>query len=135
MEYFVPDRHGEAPARPHWTTPDGTLHEIYHGHIFVGNRLLGEISYDSGRPDLRWKRCSYAMFCKACGEIWARVVMNNSRGEQQSFDLIHAACEHHPDPWDVPGTLLVNHLEYLLDLLPPEALIREFQLHMKELAP
>ena len=60
--------------------------------------------------------------------------MNDFRGEQQDFDAITVACEKHPDHWNLPGSLLANHLEYLLDSLPPEALIREFQIHMKELA-
>ena len=114
-----------------WHDPDGTLHEIYTGYIFVGNKMLGEIQYDSGRSDLRWHRCSYAMFCRHCGEVWARIVMHESlRGEQQAFDPVIVACPKHPDYWNVPGSLLANHLEYLIDDLPPEAIKREFEIHL-----
>lgn len=122
-----------SPPSPWWTDPDGTLHEIYTGYIFVGNQLLGELSYDSGRSDLRWHRCSYAMFCRTCGEVWARIVMHNSYGEQQAFTPVEVACEQHKDPWNVPGSLLANHLDHLLNDLPPEALVREFRIHLKEL--
>ena len=121
-----------------WTDPDGTLHEIYSGYIFVGNTLLGEISYDSGRSDLNWHRCSYALFCPHCGEIWARFAMQDSRGNHQSFEAIRVACIKHPDPWNIPGSLLANHLERLLESLPPAAVRREFEVHLnyieKELA-
>lgn len=117
-----------------WTTPDGILHEIYTGEIFVGNRYLGSLSYDSGRADLRWHRCSYAFFCRQCGDVWGRLVMRNAAGEQQPFDPVVVSCEQHADFWNLPGSLLANHLEHLLDSLPPEALVREFQIHIKELA-
>ena len=117
-----------------WTDEDGTLHEIYTGYIFVGNKMLGEISYDSGRSDLRWHRCSYALFCRFCGEVWARIVMHDTGRVQQTFEPIKIACENHPDQWNIPGSLLADHLEHLLDSLPPEALIREFQLHLREIA-
>ena len=116
-----------------WTDEDGTLHEIYTGYIFVGNKMLGEISYDSGRSDLRWRRCSYALFCRFCGEVWARIVMHDTGRVQQTFEPIKVACENHPDQWNIPGSLLADHLEHLLDSLPPEALIREFQLHLREI--
>ena len=117
-----------------WTDEDGTLHEQYTGSIFIEGRMLGEISYDSGRSDLRWHRCSYALFCRHCGDVWGRIIMQNSRGEQQSFEPVIVSCDKHPDHWNVPGSLLANHLEHLLDSLPPEALIREFQLHLREIA-
>ena len=129
----------EIEEMTHWHDSDGTLHEIYSGYIFVGNDLLGEISYDSGRADLRWSRCSYAMFCPFCGDVWARIVMRDSSGYQQSFDAVRVACVKHPDPWNIPGSLLANRLEYLLESLPPAAVKREFEVHLnhfeKELAP
>jgi len=60
--------------------------------------------------------------------------MSDSRGDQQAFEVMGVSCEKHPDYWNVPGSLLAEHLEYLLDSLPPEALVREFQIHMKELS-
>ena len=117
-----------------WHDPEGTLHEIYTGYIFAGNKMLGEIQYDSGRSDLRWHRCSYALFCRQCGGVWGRIVVSNSRGEQQSFEPVIVSCEKHPDYWNVPGSFLANHLEHLLDSMPPEALVREFQIHLREVA-
>ena len=113
-----------------WTDPDGTFHEIYTGYLFVGSDLLGELTYDSGRRDLGWHRCSYAMFCPHCGEIWARLVMHNSRGEQCYFEVQRVSCERHPDWWNVPGSMLVGHLEHLLADLPPDAVKREFAIHL-----
>jgi len=121
------------PPDPFWVSKDGTLHEIYSGYIFVGNTLLGELNYDSGRADLGWHRCSYAYFCTNCGEVWARIVVQNSEGRPCYFEPLKVACEKHQDQWNIPGSLLVGHLENLLDSLPPEAIIREFQIHLKEL--
>ena len=58
--------------------------------------------------------------------------MSNSRGEQQAFTPIEVACEKHPDHWNTPGSLLANHLERLIDSLPPEAIRREFHLHLNQ---
>ena len=122
-------------STPWWTDPDGTLHEIYTGQIYIGNKHFGPISYDSGRRDLLWHRCSYAFFCRVCGEVWARIVMFNSRGEQQAFEPVCVSCKEHSDLWNVPGSLLANHLDRLLDSLPPEVLRRELELLLeKELA-
>ena len=118
----------------HWTTPDGTLHEVYSGAIFVGNRYFGPISYDSGRSDLRWERGSLAYFCETCGEIWARVVMQDSEGKQKYFTIVRVACEKHHDWWNVAGSLLAGHYQYLLDDLPPEAVKRELFIHAAQAA-
>ena len=117
----------------HWHDDEGGLHEVYNGVVLVGNRMLGELSYDSGRADLLWHRCSYAFFCRECGEVWARIVMQNSRGEQQDFEPVIVSCETHRDFWNIPGSLLTGHLGHLLNSLPPEAIVREFQIHLKEL--
>lgn len=121
-----------------WVDPDGTLHEQYSGALFVGNSYLGLITYDSGRSDLRWERHSRAYFCQHCGEIWARMVMTNLRGEQQLFRVVMVACESHQDYWNVAGSVLADHLVHLLPDLPPKAIAREFRIHLtqteKELA-
>ena len=119
---------------PYWTDPDGTLHEMYSAFIVIANQTFGTLSYDSGRADLRWHRCSYAFFCRHCGEIWARIVANNSDGEQQAFCIKEVACERHQDYWNIPGSLLVDHLERLLNDLPPEAVRRELLVHLNHAA-
>lgn len=114
-----------------WHDPDGTLHEIYTGLIYDRRGgSLGEVRYDSGRADLRWHRCSYAFFCRQCGEIWGRIVVQDPRGVQQAFNSIEVNCEGHHDFWNVPGSMLANHLEYLLDEFPPAALRRELEVHI-----
>lgn len=64
--------------------------------------------------------------------------MHDSRGDRQTFDVMEVSCEKHRDPWNIPGSLLAWHLENLLESLPPEALKREFMIHLnhyeKELA-
>lgn len=114
----------------HWLDGDGTLHEIYSGAILVNGEFLGEISYDSGRSDLRWQRSSLAYFCPKCGDVWGRLAMSDSRGVQQSFLCVHVSCEKHSSDWHVPGTLLVDHAERLFEDFPPNAVAREFRLHL-----
>ena len=110
--------------------PNGTLHEIYSGNIFIGNSHLGSLSYDSGRSDLRWQRNSLAYFCDSCGDIWARTVMQDSDGRFKAYDVVKCSCEKHQDSWNVPGSLLVGHYENLLKDLPPDAVRREFEIHL-----
>ena len=121
-----------------WVTPDNTLHEFYTGSIFVGNSFLGTFRYDSGRSDLLYYRESFAFFCPECGDVWGRIAAKNSSGKACSFHCMTVACLRHHDYWNIPGSILVNQLVNMLDLLPPEALIREFQIHLahteKELA-
>jgi len=111
---------------------DGTLHELYSGAIFVGQKYLGPILYDSGRSDLRWERRSLAYFCEDCGEIWARIVMQDSEGKPRHFRVICVACERHIDHWNIAGSLLVGHYECLLDDLPLETVRRELFIHMAQ---
>ena len=122
----------------HWVTPDGTWHEFYTGSIFVGNSFLGSFRYDSGRADLLYYRESFAFFCPECGDVWGRIAAKSSLGRPLFFRAVPVACARHHDWWNVPGSILANQLEHVIDLLPPEALIREFQIHLayaeKELA-
>lgn len=114
----------------YWTAADGTLHETYSAFIVVADQAFGGFSYDSGRTDLCWHRCSYAFFCPHCGEVWGRIVAANSAGEQQRFRVREVACAQHADYWNIPGSLLTDHLENLLKDLPPEAIVREFEVHL-----
>jgi len=113
-----------------WTASDGTFHEIYSAAAFVGKSFLGELEYDSGRSDLRWHRSSTAYFCPECGDIWGRIVAQDSRGKPKAFEVARVACAQHYDHWNVPGSFLVGHLEYLLGDLPLAALRRELEVHL-----
>ena len=121
-----------------WITPDNTVHEFYTGSIFVGNSFLGTVCYDSGRSDLLYYRDSFAFFCPDCGDIWGRIAAKNSSGKACRFRCMMVACSRHPDHWNIPGSILASQLINMLDILPPEALVREFQIHLthieKELA-
>lgn len=113
-----------------WTDPDGTLHETYIGTLIAEGVFLGQFTYDSGQAAYGWNRQGLAYFCQDCGEVWGRVVAQNERGEQQSFRCIPAPCRQHRDPWDVPGTFLRESFSTRLNDLPPDALRREFFLHL-----
>ncbi len=115
-----------------YVSSSGTLHELYSGAIFVGQSFLGEISYDSGRDDLRWERRSLAYFCEDCGEVWGRVVMQDSEGRPRHFVALRVACERHHDLWNVAGSLLIGHYEALLEDLPPDAVKRELLVHIAQ---
>lgn len=99
---------------------------------FVGSAYLGEVEVPHAR--------SHAFFCATCGEIWARIVTpegptwcNCAPCASHSAAL---ACESA----DFPGTLLgifdraalAPRLDWVrtLDYLPPDALQREFLLHL-----
>lgn len=117
-------------AGSYWVDEADTLHENYQALIFIGSEFLGEFPIDPGaQPELCYRRGGVAYFCPACGEVWARLVWVNSRGEQQLFDTRSVACDKHPDQWNIPGSLLTGELFGLLDLLPRAVLLREVILH------
>ena len=110
----------------------GTLHEDYTAQIEINRIKLGEIAYDSGRSDLRWQRTGYALFCRHCGEVWARLSVMNSSGEPQVYDVWPVSCKKHPDRWNIPGSILANRLIKLLDLMPEAVVRREFNLLLEQ---
>lgn len=97
--------------------------------IFVGERYLGEIAYPQSSP-LHIASHSLAYFCSECGEIWARFVCLREDGTPGRFFAHQGPCESHQDSWSIPGTLLSGAMEQILDRLPPDALRREFTLHL-----
>ena len=107
---------------------EGTLHETYTAQITINGQHLGEITYDSGREDLRWRRDGYAFFCSDCGEIWARLTVKNSKGELQAYGICEVSCAKHPDLWNIPGSILTNNLIHLLDQMPLAVVKQEFNL-------
>jgi hypothetical protein len=91
------------------------------------------VPFDPGDwPSLHWRRMSVAYFCPECGEVWARLPILNSKGELEIFEVSTVACEKHSDQWNVPGSLLSQGLESLLELMPYEAVKREFNLYLRQ---
>lgn len=80
---------------------------------------------------------SLAYFCQSCGDIWARIVVD----EAPVFDVISRCCERHVplsgSSWGaVPGTLCQGDADWIstqsaaaaLENLPWSVLTREFTL-------
>lgn len=86
---------------------------------------LGSFVFDGEReadsPEGWYNR---AYFCTRCGTVWATWSIPGDR----PYYAIHRSCEHHRAyASERPGSLLVNVREDLA-MLPPELLVREFQL-------
>lgn len=113
-----------------WTDAEGTAHERCQ-LIFVST---GEtVPFDPGEePYMRWPRQGWALYCPHCVEIWERIIMIDSRGQQRGATVISVACAKHFDQWNVPGSVLAGELEYLLRHLPRGVLQREFAIHIRE---
>lgn len=109
-----------------WVDSEGTLHEQYTALFFVGQTELGTTAFDSARAVLHYRRHGVAYFCPTCGEIWARTAFIDSRGAVAPFAVEEALCAVHGD-----GTFCAEWLEGILDLLPPAALHREFELELQ----
>ena len=101
-------------------------------HYFLGNRLLASCQV------LNSPSHSQAYFCPSCGEIWARLVSEDSHAH---FDLYTVYCEHHtpqgvPGWGEVPGTLCQGSRTTLstmrwiaaIEELPLVVLEREFRI-------
>jgi hypothetical protein len=99
------------------------------GYIIAEDQYLGTFHYASQAAD-SWGWMSRAYFCKHCGEIWARRIVLNSKGDPQYFRAIDVACRNHSDPWAIPGSLLADELVFNLDTLSPEAVARELDVHL-----
>lgn len=126
-------RPGTSPAL-WWVEANGTLHEQCKVLVFIGRAFLGEFPFDPGaHPEMRYRRSGAAYFCRACGEIWARLVLVDMQGRQEAFEVEVVSCEKHYDQWAVSGSLLAGNLEALLPLLPLAAARREFMIHLRDL--
>jgi hypothetical protein len=113
-----------------WTDEDGTFHEESQLSFFVEDQDLGTVPFDPGAlPALGYRRLSLAYCCPACGEIWARVFRITASGTIAPFEFLTVACREHVDPWNVPGSLLAGSLGALLDVMPPLAVRREFEIY------
>lgn len=115
-----------------WTDPDGTYHEPGYLSFLVEDRDLGTVPFDPGAwPQLGYRRVGYAYCCSHCGSIWARVVRLTSSGAVAQFEFHSVACREHPDQWNTPGSLLAGPLGALLEVMPPLAVRREFEIYLK----
>lgn len=112
-----------------WTDAAGTAHERCRAMLLVGGDFLAEWEVDSGHPAFRYRRAGVAYYCSWCGEIWGRLVLLDSRGQQLPLGIEQVSCDRHPDQWNIPGSIL-GPVEELVELLPPDVLKREFALHM-----
>lgn len=110
---------------------DYTHHEQYTAQIWVKSHYLGQITYDSGREDLRWSRTGYALFCPSCGEVWAKLTVHGEDGMLKVFDVWLVSCQRHPDQHNVPGSVLAGHLIHLLGDMPDAVVRQEFEVHME----
>jgi len=115
----------------YWTDPDDTAHEWCKVLILLDGRFLGDFQIDPGRlPSTGYRRQGTAFFCPVCARIWGLWVVQNHRGEQQTFEVERVSCEKHYDQWRIPGSLLpARGSDELLSNLPPAVLRREFILH------
>jgi hypothetical protein len=110
----------------------GTMHEICQLMFVVGNDILGIREIDVGEEaQLGYRRGGVVFVCRHCGQPWAWIILNDSKGHQTSFaEIADVACERHPDQWNVSGSLLGGYRNWAYQrLLPPLALKREFILH------
>jgi len=99
------------------------------GYIIAEDQYLGTFRYASQAAD-SWGWMSRAYFCSTCGEIWARTIIQDKQGNPHPFRIANVACRQHWDPWTIPGSLLVGELAYNLNELSPEAIQREFDIHL-----
>jgi len=104
---------------------------------FIQNNFAGESEVDTSYVS---KPSSIAYFCGSCGEIWSRIILG-----EDYWRVIQAPCEKHKplgviDWLHVPGSLLsifvsktyvsINNWACTIEYLPPELIVREFQLHL-----
>jgi hypothetical protein len=120
---------------PIFVDNDGTLHEQYRLLVFVDGAFLGESNIDPGScPDLGYRRSGRAWFCPDCGDVWGRVVLIDSHGEQMPLEVDTVSCARHKDQWETPGSLLSGYRnEGYLRHLPEPALRRELEVNLKQM--
>lgn len=106
---------------------DNALPETYTAQIIIHGQDLGEVTYD-----VNWRRTGYAFFCMYCGDVWGTLRVKSSTGLPLTFQVWNVSCERHPDSWNIPGSILANHLIELLDLMPETVVKREFNLLLEQ---
>lgn len=121
------------PSR--WVDENGTAHEQCKLLCFLGSTCLGESEIDPGDcPQLGWRRSGMAYYCTECGDVWARLILINSRGEREPLDVSSNSCERHREQYGIAGSLLSCFRgDGYIDYLPLAAIKREFLLHLKQM--
>lgn len=109
----------------------GCYHEQFRALVFLGADLLGEFSFDPGAsPQLGYRRTGAAFFCSHCCDIWGRIILLDSAGQQSTTDVFRVSCSQHPDQWAVPGSMLTGELAAFVAHFPAGVLERECQVHL-----
>lgn len=94
-------------------------------HYFLGNQLLATTSIRPLWDDSTVSCVSTAYFCPACGEVWARIMLEGAR-----WLAVTAPCSKHTSSsrkggyfimpwrktyWELPQEVLKYELQLLLD--------------------
>lgn len=95
--------------------------------VFVGGQYLGSSHrYPLNKHSTLQKPISFACFCPVCGDVWARVVIPDTK-----FFCYHIACsKHHYDGSPTAGSLWITMEQDFIDTMPFEVLKRELLLHI-----
>ena len=75
---------------------------------------------------------SYLILCPHCWDCWARI-----QGDSEFFQHRYVPCSNHTAQAQAWGSRIggsILEAEDLLDQLPDLLIIREFQLHLKEIS-
>jgi hypothetical protein len=99
-------------------------------HFILGSRFLGTATWpDEFSHNERHEPYSRAFFCMTCGEVWARIVVN----EGNAWAAVHhRACPRHRGRvWlDFEGLLWFPHMA---GPMPVEALVEELKFALEKL--
>lgn len=114
----------------------------YQASYFITGRYMGSSTFTAP-----FVPRSMAYFCATCGDIWARIHVE--QGEQEPYwEVCHVPCDKHKvrgviDWAAVPGSLLSSRVDNkksnlavqdwarAIEHLPPEVLRREFDVNLK----
>lgn len=99
-------------------------------HFFIGNQYLGcgqdKLRFVHGEAQQPWP---YAVFCPACGDVWARMPVD---GSDREWSSLHRHCEAHSRySREIPGSLILSWEPELFETFSLEMIQREFTLHMR----
>ena len=115
-----------------WVDAENTMHERCVLRCEIHGLHLGSTPIDPGEcPELGYPRNGVALFCRDCGDVWARLTLEDSSGQVQAWQVVEAPCERHKSQWEVSGSLLAAG-EGWLQYLPAAAIQREVKQHLSE---
>lgn len=105
---------------------------IYYQHFIVEGKFLGTAARGlvPVHEELHPPR-SFAYFCQTCGDVWARLPVEDHLGNQQPFSVLTVGCsKHRQHSLEVGGSLFTSRDPYMLDAFPWEVWARELSLHL-----